>query len=174
MANSKIEWRVIVELIGVTAIVLSLIFVGLQLNQSQVIARNEIGIQILENRIEANGQISDHANVWVRGLAAEKLSDDDAAVFEILLINLNDITYTATANYFELGEAVDARITVSDFAIFLHRNPGARRLWEARESRLAEGREITQGEFQEETTSFDVPYVKWVMEALGDLDQGAE
>ena len=60
------------------------------------------------------------------------------------------------------------------FAIFLHRNPGARRVWEARESRLAEGRETIQAEFQEETTSFDVPYVKYVMEALGDLDQGAE
>jgi hypothetical protein len=32
-------------------------------------------------------------NVWVRGLAAEKLSDDDAAVFENLLLNINDITH---------------------------------------------------------------------------------
>ena len=174
MAKSKIEWKVIAESIGIMAIVLSLVFVGLQLNQSQVIARNEVGIQSLENRIEAHGQINDHANVWVRGLAAEKLSDDDATVFENLLININDIAYFSAANYFELGEDVDARIVSSHFAIFLHRNPGARRVWEARESRLAKGRKTVQARFLAETTSFDVPYVKWVMEALEDLDQGAE
>lgn len=40
----------------------------------------------------------------------------------------------------ELGEVVDARIVTGDFAIFLHRNPGARRVWEIRENRLADAR----------------------------------
>ncbi|MFC1701780.1 hypothetical protein ACFL1J_03415 [Pseudomonadota bacterium] len=174
MANSKIEWKVIAESIAMMAIVLSLVFVGLQLKQSQVIARNEIDGQFLENRIEAVGQINDHVNVWVRGLAAEKLSVDDAAVFENLLININDITFFTASNHFNLGSNEDARINIDDFAIFLHRNPGARRVWEARESRLAEGREVIQSANTVGSTKFTFPYVEWVMQALEDLDQTVE
>ena len=171
MANSKIEWKVIAESIAMMAIVLSLVFVGLQLKQSQVIARNEIDGLFLENRIEAVGQINDHVNVWVRGLAAEKLSVDDAAVFENLLININDITFFTALNHFNLGSTEDARISIDDFAIFLHRNPGARRVWEARESRLAEGREVIQFRNKVGSNKFTFPYVEWVMQALEDLDQ---
>ena len=174
MANSKIEWKVIAESIAMMAIVLSLVFVGLQLKQSQVIARNEIDGLFLENRIEAVGQINDHVNVWVRGLAAEKLSVDDAAVFENLLININDITFFTALNHFNLGSNEDARINTDDFAIFLHRNPGARRVWEARESRLAEGREVIQFGNTVDSTQFTLPYVEWVMQALENLDQTVE
>lgn len=174
MANSKIEWKVIAESIAMMAIVLSLVFVGLQLKQSQVIARNEIDGQFLENRIEAVGQINDHVNVWVRGLAAEKLSVDDAAVFENLLININDITFFTASNHFNLGSNEDARINIDDFAIFLHQNPGARRVWEARESQLAEGREVIQSANTVGSTKFTFPYVEWVMQALEDLDQTVE
>ena len=174
MGNLKIDWRVIAESIGMMSIVLSLLFVGLQLRQSQVIARNEIDGQFLENRIEALGQINDHVNVWVRGLAGNELSDDDAAVFENLILNFNDITYFTSLNHFNLGNDADARINIDDFAIFLHRNPGARRVWEARESRLAEGRKFVGSDFVEEAGSFDLPYVEWVMQALEDLDQSVD
>jgi hypothetical protein len=76
-------------------------------------------------RIEATGQINDHVNVWVRGLAAEKLSVDDSAVFENLLLNINEITYFTAFNHYNLGSNDDARVNIVDFAIFLHRNPGA-------------------------------------------------
>jgi hypothetical protein len=171
VANLKIDWKVILESIGMLSIVLSLVFVGLQLKQSQVIAQNEIDGQFLENRIQAIGQINDHVNVWVRGLAGEKLSSDDAAVFGNLILNFNDITYFTAMNHFNLGSDAQARITTDDFAIFLHRNPGARRVWEARESRLAEGRKTVQSEFLEEAGSYEFPYVEWVTQALMDLDQ---
>ena len=174
MANSKIEWKAIAESIAMMAIVLSLVFVGLQLKQSQVIARNEIDGLFLENRIEAVGQINDHVNVWVRGLAAEKLSVDDAAVFENLLININDITFFTALNHFNLGSNEDARINIDDFAIFLHRNPGARRAWKAREGRLAVGRQVVQSVPTDDTIKIHFPYVEWVMQALEDLDQTVE
>jgi hypothetical protein len=171
MTNLKIDWRIIAESIGVTSIVLSLVFVGLQLMQSQVIAQNEIDSKFLENRIAAIGQINDHVNIWVRGLAGEKLSDDDAVVFENLILNFNDITFFTSLNHYNLGNDADARVNTDDFAIFLHRNPGARRAWEARESRLAEGREILRSNLVEEAGSDDLSYVEWVTQALVDLDQ---
>ena len=174
MVNLKVDWKVIAESIGILSIVLSLVFVGLQLQQSQVIARNEIENQYLENRIEANGQINDHVNIWVRGLAADKLSVEDAAIFVNLLNNINDITFFTALNHFTLGSIADARIGIDDFAIFLHQNPGARRAWEAREVGLAEGRKIVQIELIEDAGKFDFPYVEWVMQALERLDQVAE
>ena len=174
MAKLKIEWKVLAESIGMMAIVLSLIFVGLQLKQSQLIAQNEIENQYLQNRIEANGQINDHVNIWIRGLAAEELSVDDATIFVNLLNNVNDITFFTAFNHFALGSIADARITINDFAIFLHRNPGARRAWEARESRLLEGREIIESELIAETTKLDFPYVEWVKQDLEGLDQAVE
>ena len=174
MVNLKVDWKVIAESIGILSIVLSLVFVGLQLQQSQVIARNEIENLYLENRIEANGQINDHVNIWVRGLAADKLSVEDAAIFVNLLNNINDITFFTALNHFTLGSIADARIGIDDFAIFLHQNPGARRAWEARESRLAVGRKIVQSELIEDSGKLDFPYVEWVMQALERLDQVVE
>jgi hypothetical protein len=63
---------------------------------------------------------------------------------------------------------------IADFAIFLHRNPGARRVWEARESRLTEGREVVQLEHIGDSTKSTFPYVEWVMQALENLDQTVE
>jgi len=174
VTNSKIKWKVIAESIGVITIILSLIFVGLQLKQSQLIGQNEIELSHLEARIVAIGQINDQINVWVRGLAAEKLSVDDAAVFENLLININDITYTASMSHFNLGGNDDARMLIEDFAIFLHRNPGARRAWEARESRLADGRETIQTEHKGDSAKSTFPYVEWTKKFLDALDQTVE
>ncbi|MFC1688875.1 hypothetical protein ACFL07_04340 [Pseudomonadota bacterium] len=174
LANSNQKWKVLAESIGITAIVLSLVFVGLQLRQAQVIARNEVGLQELENRIAANGQINDRVNVWLRGLAGQKLSGDDAAIFENLLINVNDISFFSSSNYYELGEIADARTVTSDLAIFLHRNPGARQVWEAREKRLGKARKIVEAGLMEDAASLDIPYVEWVTEALENLDQEAK
>jgi uncharacterized membrane protein YecN with MAPEG domain len=89
--NLASKWKDFAELIGITAIVLSLVFVGLQLRQSQVIAQSDIALQELESTIEAHGQINDYVDVWISGLAGKKLSDRNAVIFENLLVNLNDV-----------------------------------------------------------------------------------
>jgi hypothetical protein len=111
-------------------------------------------------------------NVWAKGLAGEKLSDEDAVVFENLLVNINDITFHASSNYYNLGDETSARLVVSDLAIFLHRNPGARSVWETREQRLAVARETALSNYWLEQAHF--PYVEWVTEALEKLDKGAK
>jgi hypothetical protein len=173
MENMKIKWSIIIESIGMSAIVLSLIFVGLQLQQSQIIAQTEIQSQYLENRIAANGQINDHVDVWVRGLADEKLSINDAAVFNNLLLNLNDMIFFTSLNQVRLGGTDNARMIVTDFAIFLHRNPGARRVWKARELQIAERREVIETRLSESVFELPFPYVEWVLEAFENLDESA-
>jgi hypothetical protein len=45
---NKLNWRVLIETVGVTAVVLSLIFVGVQLWQDRLLARSQLGAESLE------------------------------------------------------------------------------------------------------------------------------
>lgn len=174
MGNIKIKWSIVIDAIGMSAIILSLIFVGLQLQQSQIIAQTEIDGQFLENRIAANGQINTHVGIWVRGLADEKLNREDSEVFNNLLLSINEIVYFTSLSQFRLGETANARENVTDFAIFLHRNPGARRVWKAREFMLAEKRDIIETKFEEKMVELKFNYMKWVLGALESLDESSK
>ena len=70
----SLSWKSLAELIGMAAIVGSLIFVGLQIRQEQVIALSELNLSLLASQIELNNSISDNADIWVRGNAGEELS----------------------------------------------------------------------------------------------------
>lgn len=54
-------WRTAFEVIGLIAVVASLIFVGLQLRQDQVIARSELGASSFVHLAEIHGTLSDPA-----------------------------------------------------------------------------------------------------------------
>lgn len=88
-----------------------------------------------------------------------------------LLININEKVYFSSLSQFRLGSANDARMNVTDFAVFLHSNPGARRVWKARELQLAERRHIVETKFSESVVEIEFPYVEWVLEALESLDE---
>ena len=67
------SWRDVTELVAVIAILVSLVFVGLQLRQAEVIARSEINFAILDTQIEVNNAISAHPDVWAKGNSGENL-----------------------------------------------------------------------------------------------------
>ena len=116
-------------------------FVVQQLQQSQSIALNELAAMRLQVEAEWSGQVIEHADVWEAGLADEELDPVDAVIFERLLITLNDIAYIAGRNQYQLErQDYTVEVGVRDFAAFLHRNPGARRVWEERERRLEASR----------------------------------
>ena len=55
----KTDWKDVAELVGIAAIVASLVFVGLQLRQEQVIARTELASVSAEIKNQINYKISD-------------------------------------------------------------------------------------------------------------------
>lgn len=74
------QWNEIAELVGTDAVVASLIFVGLQLQQTQQqlqqdqkIATAEMNSSYVANLIESNNAIADNIDVWLRGNAGEEL-----------------------------------------------------------------------------------------------------
>lgn len=131
----SVSWKDVAELIGISAILVSLIFVVLQLNQAEVIARSEMRLALLENQIEVNNAIIAHPDIWVRGNAGEELEPADAAVFSRQVVNVND-WFWSDVQYARLMGLDWEDSDLSEYASYLYENPGAKRVWRDREESL--------------------------------------
>jgi len=108
------------------AIVGSLIFVGLQVKQEQAIALSEINLSLLASQFDLNNSISDHADICARGNAGETLDESEIIIFDGLLENMAFLHRTEWRQYRRFDQARYMQVPVADFALHLHRNPGAR------------------------------------------------
>jgi len=156
--------REIAELLGIAAIVASLVFVGLQLRQSDQIASAEREATYGMMSIELAALISDHADVWVRGDAQEKLSEADAVVFERLVVAVNDQNYSAYRQLQQMAGEEGAREFLRGFSMYLYRHPGARQVWSEREANLQRDR-IALG------LKVESIYVDTILSGLDELDR---
>jgi len=130
------SWKDFAELIGFAAIVASLVFVGLQLRQSEVIARSELNSSILANRIEVNAAVIEHPDIWERGNRGEELVDADALIFSRQVININEEAYYSIQQSLVWGRVDEAEADTAVFAAYLYESPGAYRVWRSREDKL--------------------------------------
>ena len=78
------NWKDIAELIGIAAIVASLIFVGVQMRQDRQIAEAQIFAEFGESHTAWVDLVTTNAAVWVRGLNGDDLSDTETAQFDAL------------------------------------------------------------------------------------------
>jgi len=92
------------ELIGMAAIVASLIFVGVQVNQAEEIATIEMLSAGSERQRDIARLIIENADVWRRGCVGDELSDVDATIFSQL--------FTQYMRHKNVGWQ---RLTASDF-----------------------------------------------------------
>ena len=136
------NWKTAAELIGIAAIVGSLIFVGLQLAQTQKIAFAETDLSLLSSKIEIRNGINDYAGIWVRGSSGDDLDPAEAAIFSNLVVNFNDFAFLDSRRATLIGEVELAEAIRHDFAAFFYQNPGARRVWSAREENLIKYRDL--------------------------------
>ena len=123
------EWNEIAELVGVAAIVASLIFVGFQMKQTQDIARTEVYLGLYSTGVEINHTLAQHADVWIKGSKGEELDEADAFVFAKLMQSLNDKASWSSTMLRRLGDYDDASIETFNLARILHENPGAKKSW---------------------------------------------
>ena len=137
----SVSWKDVAELIAISAILASLIFVGLQLNQAEVIARSEMRSALLDNWIEVNNAVIAHPDIWVRGNAGEELEPAEAAVFSLQVVNVNDYFFS-TVQYARLMGLDWEDSDLSQYASYLYENPGAKRVWRDREESLKKYRAI--------------------------------
>ena len=71
------RWKETVELLGIVAIVASLVFVGLQMRQDHQIAYAEAFTNILSNKTEMVDLVNSNREIWQKGNAGAELSPQD-------------------------------------------------------------------------------------------------
>jgi hypothetical protein len=123
------KFNEVAELVGIAAIVASLMFVGLQMKQAGDIAQNEVSLGVYATRIDINNEMSEHADIWIRGSKGDELDETEAFIFGNLMQNLNSQAFWASYMRAQLGEDEGLSIEVYNFARILHENPGARKTW---------------------------------------------
>lgn len=133
----KYEFKDVAELVGIAAIVASLIFVGLQMKQSQALADAENRLSYSSNRVDLINAINEHVDVWVKGNAGESLTTPEEEAIYTNLVS----TYISTF-FFNFAQQRDIRGTsadesnpVANVVAFLYENPGAYAVWDEEQLR---------------------------------------
>ena len=127
----RTNWKDIAELIGIVAIVLSLAFVGYQLQQDRDIAAAQLITDAEIKQIELSGLISSYSSLWARGLQGEQLTTEEEVIFQ-------SIVHAVLVKYGSMWERTNQRLlnrsggVWRQFALHVYANPGLRRVWQAR------------------------------------------
>ena len=131
------DWKDTAELVGIAAIVASLMFVGLQLRQEQDIAIAALGQSEVTSRTELNLGMSEFADVWDKSNRGEPLNGSELLIMESLIDAWFRRALIGSATREELGGgsgSTSRRI----FSVLLYQNPGARGIWEVQRNRERE------------------------------------
>jgi hypothetical protein len=160
----SIGWKDAAELVGITAIVSSLIFVGFQIRQDQEIAAAQSYMDATAVLTEENQYIDGNKEIWLRGLDGAELSQEDEYTFQAICrsIYLRKIAQWQRIRRLQTGRPASV---IQGYAYNIHTYPGLRRFFDElvvslEESRSAFGRTRGDGSF---TSAVEV--------ALGDLDR---
>jgi hypothetical protein len=79
-----LSWKPLVELVGIAAIVASLVFVGYQLQQDRRLAAAQVIVAADAVTLELSSLIGENREVWLNGLNGEELSDVEEVMFQIV------------------------------------------------------------------------------------------
>jgi hypothetical protein len=161
----RTSWKEAAELIGIAAIIASLIFVGLQLKQSQSIALNEVAVAVEANEIELFSAFRADWNIWQRGNAGDDLKPSEEEIYRGLLYlqhwHYQNVWYEFRRYDIDNSMAV----LVADFVAFLNENPGARKTWREISLEMTVGRRLLIPDYTES------PFDSAVNAALKELDR---
>lgn len=140
--TTKTDWRAIAEFVGILALVLSLIFVGLQMRQTNDVAFLELDTTMVGIQVDIADLVAANSEVWVRGNAGGELNTSESSIYYEMIAAINTRRVVLESHASQLGRSDIADLIRRDWASFLHQNPGARRVWLAREENLIEYRHL--------------------------------
>ena len=112
-----------------SAIVASLIFVGLEMRQAREIAMSDGALANGANEIERYNAISANPEIWRRGSSGDDLTENEEVVFRSLMQIVEAAEFMEVARLRRVGAQDVADTLTADFSVFLFKNPGARRVW---------------------------------------------
>jgi hypothetical protein len=123
------NWKDIAELIGIAAIVVSLVFVGIQLRQEQEIA-------IVETRGDSTAAMTGFADIlkgngdiWIKGLDGSPMTDGERVEFLALVEVVESQLFTQWIRRSRIGPTSPDGLA-RGYAYALYSHPGLRLAWE--------------------------------------------
>lgn len=123
------DWKDIAELVGIAAIVASLIFVGLQMRQDQSIAIADTRSALTESAQSIAELIQDNSDVWRRGLDGDELNGNEAIEFLAVARSVHQLYFNHWLRFERFGhrdpESIERRYA---YALYVH--PGLRDAFE--------------------------------------------
>ena len=121
------NWRTVAESIGVTAIVVSLVFVGLQLQQDRDLAQVATFGSTTESANALSELVQSHSEVWVRGLKGEELTDAETAVFSSIVRAVESRYMNFIIRWRASADAqFNPELFARNFAYYVYMYPGLR------------------------------------------------
>lgn len=113
------------QVIGIAAIVASLIFVGLQLKQSEEIAHAEVLQNVVAIGIEERALIAAHAVTWHKACLGEQLTAQEGVIAANIFFNYVQNSYNSWIRIRETGiGGTGAQYFIDSSAANIHRYPG--------------------------------------------------
>ena len=133
--KTKDNWWLSIETVGVVALIVSLLFVGYQLQQDRRIATAQVIAENNASTIELFATISENSDVWRKALSGDQLSQDDEMQFKAIAFGI----YQRHYNLFQVIGQLDVgsrEQVAQQYAFDLYQYPALRRLF------IAEGQLI--------------------------------
>ena len=131
------DWLQVAGLFGVLG---GLIFVGLQLRLDRQVALAESQHWFADETKQWAEIVNDNADVWVKGLAGEPLSEEESARFDALAAAHERRYFSAWASAQQLP-GLPPELHAFDLAAEIHRHPGLMRWWLEERARTAISRQ---------------------------------
>ena len=123
------QWLPIAELVGIVAVVASLIFVGMEIRQSRAIARTEWTAFHTAEQTSLESLIADHIETWYYGCSGATLSEQEQARYARLFSAFYHVAWERwiRANIGITG--ANPAFVSKEYAKNIHRFPGFRNMW---------------------------------------------
>ncbi len=169
---NKVNWRGIAELVGISSIILGLVFVGIQLKQDQRIAEAQLGAEESARSAAVAQLMTDNIDIWVRGMDGEELSHVEEVTFRVVASAVHEWFTDEYHRGYRLGGLARPPAGIAqNYAYFIYSSPGYRRIfWDQRLKRLA-ARNSTFDRAAFVPENIDAQnFIAAVSEALEDLD----
>jgi hypothetical protein len=116
------------QILGLAGVIVSLVFVGRQLELDRRIAIGDAWLQYADTQVSVASLIGENADIWLAGLAGEELSETDELRFRQIAYAIEQ-SYGGRYNRSVLGvRAGPAEGIVIEFAHDLYAHPGLRRV----------------------------------------------
>jgi hypothetical protein len=119
------------QVLGILGVVASLIFVGVQVRQTQSIGEGESATNFIEAVAATRGLVAAHSDIWIRGCKGEELSDGERAEFAHLVRAYGQVQYFAWLATRNGILEMDGSEIVFAVAANIHRYPGFARMNES-------------------------------------------